>query len=86
MLLGVSSVALARIAGARCDAVNVRLEHPRIGEFFEAARAARTQSVRVGTPLVLNAWTAMTEASLDPDGEAQARIADLGGDGLILVA
>lgn len=86
VLLGVNSVALARVAGARCDAVNVRLKHPRIGEFFDAARAARAQSVRAGTPLVLNAWTAMTAASLDPGGEAQARIADLGGDGLILVA
>jgi alkanesulfonate monooxygenase SsuD/methylene tetrahydromethanopterin reductase-like flavin-dependent oxidoreductase (luciferase family) len=85
VLLGVNSIALANIAGERCDAVNVRLEHPRIGQFFEAARVARAQSARAGTPLVLNAWTARSAASLDPAGEAQRRISDLGGDGLILV-
>lgn len=82
VLLGVNSIALAKVAGARCDAVNVRLAHPRIGEFFHAARAAREG----GTPLVLNAWTKLNSASLDPDGEAHRRIAELGGDGLILVA
>lgn len=86
VLLGVNSVALASIAGRRCDAVNVALDHPRIGEFFEAARAARSESGRAGTPLTLNAWTALSEASLDPDGPAHRRIAALGGDGLILVA
>jgi len=77
--------ALAKIAGERCDAVNVWLEHPRIDKFFEAARVARAQSARAGTPLVLNAWTARSAASLDPAGEAHRRISDLGGDGLILV-
>jgi alkanesulfonate monooxygenase SsuD/methylene tetrahydromethanopterin reductase-like flavin-dependent oxidoreductase (luciferase family) len=86
LLLGVNSIALARIAGDRCDAVNVRLEDPRIGQLFEAAHAARAASVRAGSPLVLNAWTALSDASLDPDGEAQRRIVELGGDGLILVA
>ncbi|OBK24345.1 hypothetical protein A5634_03135 [Mycobacterium asiaticum] len=86
VLLGVNSVALATIAGQRCDALNVRLEHPRIAELFAAARAARAQSARAGSPLVLNAWTAMTDASLDPGGWAQQRIGELDGDGLILVA
>jgi alkanesulfonate monooxygenase SsuD/methylene tetrahydromethanopterin reductase-like flavin-dependent oxidoreductase (luciferase family) len=86
VLLGVNSVALAQVAGERCDAVNVRLEHPRIGEFFEAARAARANSSRAGTPLILNAWTHLRAGSLDPDGEAHRRIAELDGDGLILVS
>jgi alkanesulfonate monooxygenase SsuD/methylene tetrahydromethanopterin reductase-like flavin-dependent oxidoreductase (luciferase family) len=85
VLLGVNSIALAKIAGERCDAVNVWLDHPRIGKFFEAARVARAHSARAGTPLMLNAWTACSAASLDPAGEARRRISDLGGDGLILV-
>ncbi|BDB45132.1 MULTISPECIES: LLM class flavin-dependent oxidoreductase [Mycobacterium] len=85
VLLGVNSIALAELAGQRCDAVNVALEHPRIGEFFEAARAARAASAQPDAALLLNAWTALSEAALDPDGAAQRRIAELGGDGLILV-
>lgn len=86
VLLGVNSVALARVAGHRCDAINVRLDHPGIGEFFEAARAARAESARANTPLVLTAWTHLSSGSLDPDGAAHRRIAELGGDGLILVS
>lgn len=86
VLLGVNSAALAKVPGQRCDAVNVRLDHPRIEEFFTAARTARATSTRADTPLVLNAWTALDDASLDPDGAAQRRITELGGDGLILVA
>jgi alkanesulfonate monooxygenase SsuD/methylene tetrahydromethanopterin reductase-like flavin-dependent oxidoreductase (luciferase family) len=85
VLLGVNSIALAKIAGDRCDAVNVWLEHPRIDAIFEAARAARAESPRAGTPLVFTAWTAHSDASLDPAGVAHRRLGDLGGDRLILV-
>ncbi|GAB3011923.1 LLM class flavin-dependent oxidoreductase [Mycobacterium bourgelatii] len=86
VVLGANGVALAKVAGARCDGVNVRLDHPRIGEIFEAARRARAESVRAGTPLDLSAWTSLCEESLDPDGDAQRRLADLGGHRLILVS
>lgn len=85
VLLGVNSEALAHVAGARCEAMNVRLEHPRITEFFDAARAARAASERAASPLLLTAWTAYSEESLDPSGDAQGRLADLGGDRLILM-
>jgi alkanesulfonate monooxygenase SsuD/methylene tetrahydromethanopterin reductase-like flavin-dependent oxidoreductase (luciferase family) len=85
VLLGVNSVALAKVAGSRCDALNVRLEHSRIGKFFHAGRDARAEST-ISTPLVLSAWTPLSEASLDPDGQAQRRVADLGGERLILVS
>jgi alkanesulfonate monooxygenase SsuD/methylene tetrahydromethanopterin reductase-like flavin-dependent oxidoreductase (luciferase family) len=85
VLLGVNSVALAELAGARCDALNVRLDHPRIGTFFQAARAARAAS-GIDRPLELTAWTPLSDAALDRGGEAQCRVADLGGDRLILVA
>lgn len=86
VLLGVSSVALARIAGARCDAMNVALDHPRIGEFVTAARAARAASALAGRPFEVNAWTALSDDALDPDGDAHRRITELGGQGLVLVA
>jgi alkanesulfonate monooxygenase SsuD/methylene tetrahydromethanopterin reductase-like flavin-dependent oxidoreductase (luciferase family) len=85
VLLGVNSEALARIAGDRCEALNVRLEHPHIGEFFEAARSARSSSNRPMPGLLLTAWTTLSPASLDPSGEAQGRLAELGGHRLILV-
>lgn len=86
VVLGVNSVALAQVAGSRCDGVNVHLAHPRIDEIFEAARAARAASVRAGAPLDLSAWTSLSEESLDPDGDAQRRVADLGAHRLILVS
>ena len=40
IIVGVNSVGLARLAGRLADGVNVRLDHPRAGEFIDAARAA----------------------------------------------
>jgi alkanesulfonate monooxygenase SsuD/methylene tetrahydromethanopterin reductase-like flavin-dependent oxidoreductase (luciferase family) len=85
VLLGVNSVALAKLAGSRCDGINVRLDHPGIAQLFQAARDARAVSTRPA-PLTLTAWAPLTEASLDPDGEAQRRVGGLGGDRLILVS
>lgn len=84
VVLGVNSIALAQIAGARCDGLNVRLDHPRIGELFEAARRARAGSTKADTPFELSACIPYREA--DPDGEARRRVADLGCHRLILVA
>jgi alkanesulfonate monooxygenase SsuD/methylene tetrahydromethanopterin reductase-like flavin-dependent oxidoreductase (luciferase family) len=86
VILGVKSVALAKVAGSRCDGLNARLEHPRIGQFFQAARAARAESALASTPFTLSAWTVLSDASLDRDGEAQRRVADLDGHRLILVS
>lgn len=85
VLLGVNSTALAEVAGRRCEALNVRLEHPQIAEFFAAAVEARRTSARAGTPLTLTAWTLMTPESLDPAGDLQGEFAALGGHTLILV-
>lgn len=86
ILLGVNSTSLAKIAGARCDAMNIALDHPRIEEFIAAARTARASSELAGRPFEVNAWTALRDAALDPDGDAHRRVAELGGDGLVLVA
>ena len=85
VLLGVNSTALAQVAGRRCEALNVRLEHPNISEFYAAATEARAASTLAGTPLTLTAWTSMNPASLDPNGDIQGNFAALGGDRLILM-
>ncbi len=56
VLLGVNSVALARIAGERCDGVNVRATHPRGGELIEIAREAAGSR-----PFVTTAWAAFDD-------------------------
>jgi alkanesulfonate monooxygenase SsuD/methylene tetrahydromethanopterin reductase-like flavin-dependent oxidoreductase (luciferase family) len=85
VLLGVNSVALAEVAGRRCEALNVRLGHPGLPEFFAAAVEARRTSARAGTPFTLTGWTSMTPESLDPAGDIQGEFAALGGRTLILV-
>lgn len=85
VLLGVNSAALAEVAGRRCEAINVRLGHPGLPEFFAAAVEARRNSARSSTPLTLTTWTSMTPASLDPAGDIQGEFAALGGHTLILV-
>lgn len=85
VLLGVNSAALAKVAGGRCEALNVRLGHPGLSEFFAAAVEERRNCARASTPLTLTAWTSMTPASLDPAGEIQGEFAALGGNTLILV-
>ncbi len=55
VVVGVNSVALARIAGRVADGVNVRLDHPRAGVFVDAAREAAD-----GRPFEVSAWTDRT--------------------------
>ncbi|WP_205874877.1 LLM class flavin-dependent oxidoreductase [Mycobacterium camsae] len=86
ILLGVNSTGLAKIAGTRCDAMNIALDHPRFEEFIAAARTARAASALADRPFEVTAWTPLRDAALDPDGDAHRRVAEVGGDGLVLVA
>lgn len=52
IVIGVNSVALARLAGEYADGVNVRLSHPRARAVLEAAREAAGDR-----PFVVTAWT-----------------------------
>jgi alkanesulfonate monooxygenase SsuD/methylene tetrahydromethanopterin reductase-like flavin-dependent oxidoreductase (luciferase family) len=81
VLVGVNSVALARVAGARTDGVNVAWASPRRGELFEAALEARG-----GRPgFLLTAWAFWSPALVDPAGPERAAMLACGLDRLVLV-
>jgi alkanesulfonate monooxygenase SsuD/methylene tetrahydromethanopterin reductase-like flavin-dependent oxidoreductase (luciferase family) len=88
VVLGVNSEALARMAGARADGINVRAEHPDLAAILAAAveaRARRLDAEPEAPPFQTTVWT-----SFDPDlGDAghplRVRCADLGVDRLVLV-
>ena len=55
IILGVNSVALAAIAGARSNGVNIRASHERAGEILAAAKLAH-QNSRVDKPFTVSVW------------------------------
>lgn len=82
VLLGVNSVALARIAGSRTDGVNVRWSDPNARELLDAAdRAAGADRT-----LLRTTWAPWDEALADPGHPDRRRMDELGIDRLILTA
>ncbi len=88
-LLGVNSVRLARLAGARTNGVNVRANHDRLGELLDAAQQARAAAVEDGSaaagPWTTSVWARWDRSLLDPDDPQRRRFAALGVDRLVLV-
>lgn len=80
-LVGVNSVALARIAGERSGGVNVAWTHPRRDELLRAAR----DSVPADTPFLTTVWAHLADDLFDPASPARQRIEQLGIDRLVLV-
>ncbi len=74
--VGTNSVALARLAGEHADGLNVRMSHPRAGEFLDAARQAAGDR-----PFVTSGW-AFVNDGID---EARAQAEASGLDRLVLV-
>jgi alkanesulfonate monooxygenase SsuD/methylene tetrahydromethanopterin reductase-like flavin-dependent oxidoreductase (luciferase family) len=85
VVLGVNSVALAELAGRRCDGINVSGNHERIGELLSAAHAAREAAGRSALPWDCSVWTMWDDALFDPDHPDRRRWASLGVTRLILV-
>lgn len=81
-IVGVNSVALARLAATETDGINIRWNHDRLGEIVAAAREARSSSA---PPLLVTVWQPFEEALLDPDGTDRRRYDALGVDRLIIV-
>ena len=82
MIVGVNSVALARLAAAHTDGINVRWNHDRLDEIVAATRDARPADL---APPLITVWQPFEEALLDPDGTDRRRYASLGVDRLIIV-
>jgi hypothetical protein len=61
IIVGVNSVALARIAGARTNGVNIRASHERAGEILSAAQDAHKNS-GVNKPFTVSVWEHYDEA------------------------
>jgi alkanesulfonate monooxygenase SsuD/methylene tetrahydromethanopterin reductase-like flavin-dependent oxidoreductase (luciferase family) len=87
VILGVNSVALAAIAGARCDGMNARASHPDLAALIDAARRARQQrAVPAGAPpFDVSVWTMWDDALANPDHPDRVRWQQMGVDRLVLV-
>ncbi len=81
VILGVSSVALATLAGRRADGVNVDWAGPRRDELLDAALDACGDRPR----FLLTAWAWWSPALADPAGPERRAAIERGLDRLVLV-
>ena len=84
VILGVNSVALARIAGARINGVNIRASHERAGEILAAAQDAHKSS-GIEKPFTVSVWEHYDEALLRGDDPRLATWRSWGVDRAILL-
>ncbi len=66
VVLGVNSVALAKVAGLRTNGVNIRASHERAGEILAAAQSAHANS-GIDKPFTVSVWEHYDEALLRGD-------------------
>ena len=66
IILGVNSVALAKIAGVRTNGINIRATHERAGEILAAAQDAHANS-GIDKPFTVSVWEHYDEALLRGD-------------------
>lgn len=87
VILGVNSVPLAAMAGARCDGLNVRSSHPDLAALIEAANWARAQRADAGAlaPFDVSVWAEWDDALADPDHHDRRRWRQLGVNRLVMV-
>ena len=78
--LGVNSVALAGIAGTKCDGVNVRASHPQRAEILGAAIGAAN-----GKPFEATVWETFDESLLDSSSDTIKQWASEGVNRVILL-
>lgn len=80
LLVGVNSLALARIAGRRADGINVPWTHPRRAELLAAADAEAS-----GRPFLRTAWIVNEPGIRDAEHPVHRAVAAAGIHRLILV-
>ena len=78
--LGVNSVALAGIAGTKCDGVNVRAGHPQRAEILSAAIQAAN-----GKPFEATVWETFDESLLESSNDTRKQWASEGVNRVILL-
>jgi alkanesulfonate monooxygenase SsuD/methylene tetrahydromethanopterin reductase-like flavin-dependent oxidoreductase (luciferase family) len=83
VIVGVSSVALAQLAGRRADGINVAWNHPRRDELLTAATDARAAAGRDGD-FTMTTWTRWDDDLLDAAHPTRRAMAELGIGRLIL--
>jgi alkanesulfonate monooxygenase SsuD/methylene tetrahydromethanopterin reductase-like flavin-dependent oxidoreductase (luciferase family) len=79
IVVGVNSVALSRLAGARADGINVQWNRPRRDEFLRAADEAAGDR-----PFIRTAYHSYEPDLLDPDHPTRIEMADRNIDRLVL--
>ena len=87
IILGVNSHALAAMAGARCDGLNVRSTHPQLGELIDAGRRARDLRPESGDdrPFDVSVWASWDDDLADPRNPRRVEWQRLGVDRLVMV-
>ena len=79
VIVGLNSPALATIAAERADGINVRADHPRLGEILAIVRDLARES------FVVSVWAAYDESLLDPNDDVRVRWALEGVNRVVLV-
>lgn len=79
IVVGLNSLALATIAVEHADGINVRADHPRLGEILSIARGAARAS------FVVSVWAPYDESLLDPAAAERVRWASEGVNRVVLV-
>jgi alkanesulfonate monooxygenase SsuD/methylene tetrahydromethanopterin reductase-like flavin-dependent oxidoreductase (luciferase family) len=80
-VVGVNSVALAALAGARADGINVRWGDARAAELIAAARRARSDDA---PPLLVTAYALWDDLLFDADAPPRRALDALGVDRVIM--
>jgi alkanesulfonate monooxygenase SsuD/methylene tetrahydromethanopterin reductase-like flavin-dependent oxidoreductase (luciferase family) len=82
-ILGVNSVALAKVAGMRTEGVNIRSSHPQRAEILRGARDSATAAGK--SDFIVSVWDWFDEALLDPTSAVCKELASEGVNKIILL-
>ena len=82
-IIGVNSVALAKVAGMRTDGVNIRSSHPQRAEILRVAQDAASAVGK--SNFIVSVWDWFDEALLDASSLARQQLASEGVNRLILL-
>ena len=82
-IIGVNSMALAKVAGMRTDGVNIRSSHPQRAEILRVAQDAATAAGK--SDFIVSVWDWFDEALLDPTSTVCQELANEGVNKIILL-